>query len=189
MVAALSLRLVAGTLRGRRLETPAGVRPTGARLREALASIWRDRLPGRRFLDLFAGSGAVGLEAWSLGAAQVTFVESAPRVLAVLRRNVAALAPAAEIVRGRLPGALDALAAEPFDVVFADPPYAFDDYAALLCAAAAHTRPGGAIAVEHSARVELAAEAALWRCRDRRRYGETCVSFFEIADGESAHRV
>lgn len=184
MVAALSLRLVSGTLKGRRIETPVGVRPTGARVREALASIWRDRLPGLRFLDLFAGSGAVGLEAWSLGAAHVAFVENAPRVLAVLRRNVAALAPAAEVVRGRLPEALARRPDDVFDLVFADPPYAFTGYAPLLAAAARRTRPGGEIAVEHSARLELAAEVAGWRRRDRRRYGESCVSFYDLAEQE-----
>lgn len=182
MVAALSLRLVSGSLRGRRIEVPAGVRPTESRVREALISIWRPRLPGCRFLDLFAGSGAVGLEAWSLGVAHVAFVEHAPRALAALRRNLAALEVAAEVVRGRLPEVLGERPEGSFDLVFADPPYSFDDYSRLIAAAAARTRPGGEIAVEHSTRIELADDVAPWRCHDRRRYGESCVSFYRLAE-------
>ncbi len=83
-----SLRLAGGALEGRRLPGANGVRPTGARLREALFSIWQSRVGGCRFLDLFAGSGAVGLEAISRGAAQAVFVEGSPRVFRVLRQSL-----------------------------------------------------------------------------------------------------
>ncbi|MBN1557673.1 MAG: RsmD family RNA methyltransferase [Lentisphaerae bacterium] len=120
------MRITGGTLRGRRLVVPrCGVRPTQDRLREALFSIIGARVEGARVLDLFAGTGALGLEAWSRGAARVCWVERAPRVADVLRRNVRSLAPQAGCVRvmdirraggrGRLDG--------PYDLVFADPPY------------------------------------------------------------------
>ena len=86
------MRIIAGTLKGRRLQGPPaqGVRPTSDRLRETVFNILRDDVEGGRVLDGFAGTGAMGLEAWSRGAATVTFVERDRRALAVLRANVAA---------------------------------------------------------------------------------------------------
>ena len=121
-------RIIAGKHRGRRLEVPAGdrVRPTAERLREALFSILQHRAPpltGARFVDLFAGSGAVGLEALSRGAVQLTAVESDRTAAAALRRNVEKLGESdrVKVVIGdatRL-----ARAAEPADLVYLDPPY------------------------------------------------------------------
>lgn len=118
------MRIIAGALRGKRLQGPPpgdrAVRPTSDRAREALFSIL-EPLPRRAFLDLFAGTGAVGLEAWSRGHAPVTCVESAPAALKLLRANAAgtslAIVPA-DAVRLR-PGAFHDLG-----LVFADPPYA-----------------------------------------------------------------
>jgi 16S rRNA (guanine966-N2)-methyltransferase len=121
------MRIVAGRWRGRRIKAPAGtrVRPTADRVREAWMSIVTPWLVDARVLDLFAGSGALGLEALSRGAAQCEFVEIAPRSLAVLRENIDLLgAGDAAIVRRadalRVATSLDANA---FDVAFADPPY------------------------------------------------------------------
>lgn len=173
------LRVLAGALAGRRLAVAAGVRPTEARVREALFAIWQDRCPQCRFLDLFAGSGAVGLEALSRGASRVWLVESAPRVLAVLGRNCEGLPPRrVEIVRGSLPKALARIPPEGIDLIFADPPYGFTDWEPLLLAAAAHARPGTEMAVEHSARTAPGDELGGWRRLSERRYGETRVSFY-----------
>ncbi|GAA4448681.1 16S rRNA (guanine(966)-N(2))-methyltransferase RsmD [Phytohabitans houttuyneae] len=127
-------RIVAGTLGGRRIAAPAGdrTRPTSDRVREALFSALESMvdLEGARFADLFAGSGAVGLEALSRGAAHVLLVESDPRVARVVRQNIAALGvgSATRLTTAKV-GA--ALAAGPdgdgYDVVFADPPYAVAD--------------------------------------------------------------
>lgn len=191
MVAPVSLRLLAGELRGRRIEVPAGVRPTESRVREALFSIWRDQVPGCHFLDLFAGSGAVGLEAWSLGAARVCFVEQAPRVLAALRKNLGTVtqmaaplmaAPQAEVVRGRLPEVLSRRLKGCFDLLFADPPYAYERYADLIEAAGHRAGPRAELAVEHSVRLDMADEVAGWCRSDQRRYGESCISFYRSAD-------
>ena len=120
------VRITGGVLGGRVLRVPRGdVRPTQDRVRLALFSMLANRVGGSRFLDLFAGSGAVGLEAWSRGADAVCWVESDSRVLSVLRANVAALCDGrADVI------AVDARrflergpAAEPFDLIFADPPY------------------------------------------------------------------
>jgi 16S rRNA (guanine966-N2)-methyltransferase len=124
-------RIVAGTAGGRRLSVPAGrqTRPTSERAREGLFSSLGD-LTGARFLDLYAGSGAVGLEALSRGAASATLVESDASALRVLQSNVAALAlPGADVRAGSVDRFLDGRRDEPderFDVVFLDPPYAHD---------------------------------------------------------------
>lgn len=117
-------RIIAGIAGGRRLVVPDGraVRPTTDRVREAWFSSLHPRLPGAAVLDLFSGTGALGLEAASRGAARVVLVESDRRALEALRTNVATLGLPADVVAGVLPGVLDAVAG-PFDVVVADPPY------------------------------------------------------------------
>src|SRR5947209_17981559 len=122
-------RIVAGTFKGRRLATPPGrdTRPTSDRVREALFGTLGD-LTGLRFADLYAGSGAVGLEAASRGAAQVLLVEADPRAGRVVRDNIALLR-AGEVAR-LAPSRVDSVlsggpgSGGPYDVVFADPPYA-----------------------------------------------------------------
>jgi 16S rRNA (guanine(966)-N(2))-methyltransferase RsmD len=180
------IRITGGERRGRVLAVGPGVRPTEGRVRESLFSIWQESVPGARFLDLFAGSGAVGLEANSRGAAYVCFVEADPRVLRDLERNAAELPPAVwRRWRGRLPGTLGQLAAEEpaFDLVFADPPYAFDGYERLIESAAGVLGPSGELALEASTRVALPATAGELRRTDERRYGETAVSFYRRPAG------
>lgn len=134
------LKIVGGEFRGRKLrfiEMP-GVRPTTSKVREAVFDILNARRPlgGVRFLDLFAGTGAVGLEALSRGATYAEFVESDREALACLEANIAALAVSdrSRIARGSSPATAD------FDIVFADPPYKFaPDFGVV----ARVTRPGG----------------------------------------------
>jgi 16S rRNA (guanine966-N2)-methyltransferase len=177
----MSVRIVAGELARRLLRAPAGIRPSEARVRAALFSIWADRLAGARFLDLFAGSGAVGLEAVSRGALAATFVEADRRVATLLARNLT-LAPAGAVVlrRGRLPDELAALAAvdERFDLVFADPPYAFVAYAELLTGCAAVLAAEGEMALEHSARTPTPEEVEPLVRISQRRYGESALSLY-----------
>lgn len=127
------MRVVAGNLRGRALASPksAAIRPTADRLRESLFNIllhaYGDLVAGARVLDLFAGTGAVGLELLSRGAAAVTLVESDPAVQKVLRANVAAVGlPGATVRAGRAESVTLDARFDPFDVVFVDPPYALD---------------------------------------------------------------
>jgi len=130
------MRIVAGVARGRRLASPAaGTRPTSDRVREALFSSIESRLGalgGLRVLDLYAGSGAVGLEALSRGAAHVLLAEKDRAALEVVRANIAAVRmPGAEVVAGDVTSLTSlsppASAQAPYDVVFADPPYDVDD--------------------------------------------------------------
>jgi 16S rRNA (guanine966-N2)-methyltransferase len=175
------VRIVAGLAKGRRLASPAGAtRPTSDRAREALFNSLVAMLDvdGARVLDLFAGTGAVGLEALSRGAAEAVFVESDRAALEVLRRNLDAVGlPGATVVRrpvaaflGGTPGTT------PFDLIFADPPYALDD--AVLAALLGNLVDGGWLADDAVVVVERSARGAgptwppgLTAVRDRR-YGE-----------------
>jgi 16S rRNA (guanine966-N2)-methyltransferase len=124
-------RIIAGSARGRRLAVPAaGTRPTSDRAREGLFNSLAAAtdLDGARVLDLFAGTGAVGLEALSRGAVAAVFVESDPKAAEILRRNVSAVGlPGATVLVQPVARYLAAPPARPFDVVFADPPYDLDD--------------------------------------------------------------
>ncbi len=178
-----------GERRGLRLETPPGIRPTAGRLREALFSHWAERLPGCRFLDLFAGSGAVGIEAASRGAAAVVLVEAAPRVHAVLERNLRRAGGAGVVaVRARLPQEIERAlrGAAPFDLVFADPPYGFDAVTELLAAAEPWLAPGGELALEHAWRRSPQAPERL-AASFSRRYGDSGLTIYRrrrVAAGE-----
>src|SRR3954454_13523692 len=124
------MRIVAGIYGGRRLVVPKGarVRPTGDRVREAWMSILGSELRGARVLDLFAGSGALGLEMLSRGAAHADFVELSPASLTALRQNIDALGAAAEttVHRGDALRSAERVPAGAFDIAVADPPYAMD---------------------------------------------------------------
>ncbi len=132
------MRVIAGSFRSRTLQAPAGLatRPTSDRLRETMFNVLAPRIQGVVFLDLYAGSGAVGIEALSRGAASVVFVERAPTAIKVLRANLAGLGLTEGylIVAGSVGGYLrNAEGGPPFDVVFLDPPYdAAREYAATL---------------------------------------------------------
>src|SRR5690606_16054845 len=123
----LAVRIIAGAWGGRRIAAPAGrdTRPTTDRVREAWMSTLAPAIPGARVLDLFAGSGALGLEALPRGAAHATLVESAASALRVLRANVDALGAGdrARIVRGDALRFVERLGPHEYDLVFADPPY------------------------------------------------------------------
>jgi 16S rRNA (guanine966-N2)-methyltransferase len=181
------VRITGGAFRGRSLAVPAGARPTEGRVREALFSIWQESLSdgGCRFLDLFAGSGAVGLEAASRGAFQVLCVDESVAAVRAIAANAARLGePLLEVRRLALPAGLVRLAAEPagpFDLVFADPPYIFAAYDAVLAAAAPLLAAGGEVGVEHSSRRELPAEVAGLVRTGVRRYGESALSFYRGA--------
>ncbi|WP_328339168.1 16S rRNA (guanine(966)-N(2))-methyltransferase RsmD [Micromonospora sp. NBC_00421] len=179
-------RIVAGTLGGRRIAAPAGAgtRPTSDRVREALFSAVATEvdLVGARFADLYAGSGAVGLEALSRGAGHVLLVESDPRAARVIRENVAVLraAPAARLVAGKVAAVLTAgPGGEPYDVVFADPPYAVpdDEITALLAALVDHAwlAPDALVVVERSTRGGPLEWVRGITADRSRRYGETTL--------------
>ena len=177
------MRMIAGRLKGRRISAPPGldVRPTSDRLRETLFNVLGDRVTGARVLDGFAGTGALGLEAWSRGAASVVLVERDPAVLRVLTQNVAAcgVADACAIIRG------DFLTVHVtpanFDLVLLDPPYAFDDLQAVLARAAGLVTTTGEAVLEHSRRRESPDRAGgLMRYRVLTA-GDSALSFYASA--------
>lgn len=186
----MSLRVVAGELGGRLIDAPPGrrTRPTSERVREAWFSALGERLSGAWALDLFAGSGALGIEALSRGAARVHFVESGAGAVEVLRRNLDRLGVAgrAEVFRRDVFRFLGERRAEGerFDLALADPPYGTGaarrlveefraaPFARLLC-------------VEHEPGGLEAAREAVWT----RRYGDTCLTFVDApGDPEPARR-
>lgn len=183
------IRIAAGRLRGRVLAAPTGIRPTSSRVRESLMDIWTPLLVGARFLDLFAGSGAVGIEAFSRGAAAVVLVESDPGVLLQLKENCRVLGVAeARILSANLPADVPRLVSQlpsRFDLVFADPPYAFDEYEELLLAASRLLAPEGELAVEHASRRDLPRGCGEIRRFDHRTYGDTCLSFYRQGEGRT----
>ena len=155
------MRIIAGELKGRRLRAPTwtGMRPTSGRLRETLFALLGARVAGANVVDGCAGTGAVGLEALSRGAAAVTFVESDRRAAALIRANLArcGLSSRGRVVEGALPAAIERVVAPAaFDLVLLDPPYAFDDrvIGAILSALARRTAPDGLLVVERPRRRE-----------------------------------
>src|SRR5258706_11931691 len=120
------MRIVAGAFRGRQLKSPTweGLRPTSDRLRETLFNILGPSVRGARVLDGYAGTGAMGLEALSRGAARVTFVERDARAVKLIEANLALLGASGAIIRAGLADAVTRLDGQGFDVIILDPPYA-----------------------------------------------------------------
>ncbi len=172
---------------GRRLRAPrTEARPTQDRVREALFNILGARVVDARFLDLFAGSGAVGIEAWSRGAADVIWVESDKRALACLRANVHALCGASTSdivpadVRRFMKNSENKLAAGAFDIIFADPPYGQPEWEGRLAAAllgAGLLAPDGVWVMESMERGASDTPPG-WRLTDERRYGQARLRFY-----------
>lgn len=197
------MRVTGGSLANRELKIPGAIRPTQDRVRQALFSSIAARVPGSRFLDLFAGSGAVGLEAWSRGAGFVCWVEQAPRTASTLKANAQALCGRER--GGSLRIVTDDVArflrrgpvGDPFDVIFADPPYGdrpgqpggwLGRLLALL-AESAWLKREGLFVMEQSAREGLV-DVAGWALADAKRYGETALLVYRFgvthaADGVS----
>ncbi len=186
------MRVVAGRLRGRLLNAPPGdaTRPTGARVKEALFSILGD-VASSRVLDLYAGSGALGIEALSRGAAAAVFIEAARPALSVLRDNLTKLdlLSSSKVLAVRLEVARPQLAREqPFDLVLCDPPWR-DAHAALEqlqdLAELGVFAPTARVVLEHSAKEPLAAAASSGTrnrlfVTDERRWGDTAVTLFSL---------
>jgi 16S rRNA (guanine966-N2)-methyltransferase len=178
------VRVIAGSLKGRRLDAPdwPGLRPTSDKLRETLFNVLAPRIAGARVVDGFAGTGAVGIEALSRGAAHVTFVERDPRAIRLIEANLArcglAAGPGAAgryaIIRAGFAGAGQRLAKDRFDILFLDPPYGAAELTGALRAAAPLVGGQALLVVEHAKRD--AAPAAF----------DTLVRTREIVSGDSA---
>ena len=167
------IRVIAGEFRSRRLKTPVGdkTRPTAERVREAWFSILQRPVRGARVVDLFAGSGALGLEALSRGAATADFVENHRAALAALKVNITALKVADRTTIHRVEALTFAQTLQPgqYDVAFADPPYGSDAPTRLV--ALFRIAPFARIlSIEHAADHPIPGD-------DTRRYGDTAVTF------------
>ena len=173
------MRIVAGRWRGRRIEAPSGrlVRPTADRVREAWMSMVQLDLPGARVLDLFAGSGALGLEALSRGAVSATFVEQHPAALRALAANVATLGAgeAATVQRGDVLRVVRELPAEAYDVAFADPPYR-QGLARAVADRWVEVPFARVLGLEHERDEEMPAGGST------RRYGSTAITLYRLPD-------
>ncbi|MGY2704261.1 16S rRNA (guanine(966)-N(2))-methyltransferase RsmD [Nocardioides sp. HB32] len=182
-------RIIGGAAGGRRINTPRGAatRPTSDRVREALFSAiesWCGSLHGLRFLDLYAGSGAIGLEAWSRGAGVVTLVESDRRTAALIADNARTLGFAkADVVCAPVGSTLARPPTAPYDVVFMDPPYPLGDAAVAedlgRLAAGGWLVPGAMLVVERSSRSPEPVWPAHVAGTRSKRYGETTLWYAE----------
>ncbi len=174
------MRVIAGAAKGRRLVTPRGTttRPSTDRLRESLFGTLGERVVDANVLDLFAGSGALGIEALSRGAAHATFVERDAAALAVIRQNLEStgLADRSMIARGDVASFLR-LAMDRFDVVFCDPPYAEADLLAILLAGPDLRRVTRAVLVVRSLRKRAPGVPDQWNLERERSVGEELVRY------------
>lgn len=182
------MRIIAGSARGRRLKGPTtkGVRPTSDRARETLFNILGQWMEGFSVLDLYAGTGAMALEALSRGAQRAVLVDSLPASAQLCRENAQALGFSAqcEVIAAPASRALASLSArgDRFDLIFADPPYAAREGNALLeqIEASSVLADSGIWCLEHHKSESVADAGARLRCVDARRLGDTCVRIYRI---------
>jgi 16S rRNA (guanine966-N2)-methyltransferase len=185
------MRVIAGTYRSRILKSLKGLalRPTSDRLRETLFNVLAPHIAGARFVDLFAGTGAIGIEALSRGVAEVVFIENHPPAASLIRRNLESLGIrsgatvlAVDALRGLAVLAARKKGAEPeFDYVFLDPPYAAaEDYARVLefLGSAGLLAPGGVVIAEHRRNFDLREEAGALRRFRVLKQGDAALSFY-----------
>ena len=178
------MRVIAGEFRGRRLKTPdwPGLRPTSDRLRETLFNILAPRIAGAAVLDGYAGTGAVGIEALSRGAAHVTFVEQDRRASALIEANLQALGVTDRyaIIRAGFAGAARQLSGG-FHVIFVDPPYGAAHLGEAVAAAAPFVTGDTLLIVEHAAR-DMAPETVAGLVRTRQlTQGDSALAFYECS--------
>jgi len=176
------MRIIAGSSKGTRLAVPeTGTRPMTGRARESVFSILRDRLFDAHVLDLYAGSGSLGLEALSRGAAQATFVEKDRTAVEKIRENVVAVGLGGTVTQGTLPESLSRLAGT-FDLVFVDPPYSDSDADVSLTLAALDrvVASSGLVVVHRQASSDIVLPEFL-TCIDQRHYGDAVIAMMERA--------
>jgi 16S rRNA (guanine966-N2)-methyltransferase len=182
------MRVIAGTLKGRRLEAPSwpGLRPTADKLRETLFNVLGARIQGARVADLGAGTGAVGIEALSRGAAEVLFLDADRRACRLIARNLAraGLRAGYTIVHSTVEDAPRRFGPSGFDIVFLDLPYDDPGLDRAIAAAARLVAPGGCLVVEHARRRDVPERAAALERVRIVRSGDSALSLFRRAAGE-----
>lgn len=184
-----TLRIIAGQARGRNLVTPMGrtVRPTAQRVRQAVFDVLGQFFQGERVLDLYAGSGAMGIEALSRGAGFATFVEVDPAALRAIQSNLRHVGweDRARVVRQDALHFLRGARGADYDLVFVDPPYRDSPAAALEALGALGLGEGARVVVEHDAGFAPRERYGNLRMEDARRYGGTHVTIFGAGSEES----
>lgn len=184
------MRVIGGKVKGHRFKVPKGraVRPTGARVKEALFNILPHDLSGLKILDLFAGSGNLSVEALSRGAAEAVLVDLSPKLARTIRENLRTLgfADRTQIWTSSALQAIRRLAHRryTFDLVFVDPPYEKGWTGKIVAALGREEllRQSGIVIAEHSIREEVQESYGSLVLQDRRRYGSTVLSFFRLDD-------
>ncbi|MEO8251253.1 MAG: 16S rRNA (guanine(966)-N(2))-methyltransferase RsmD [Chloroflexota bacterium] len=181
------MRVIAGTARGRPLVAPHGraTRPIADRVKETLFAILADRVVGARVLDLYAGSGAIGIEALSRGAAHCDFVEHERRAVAAIRTNLerAGVTDLASVRQGDVMRYLGGTPGDRVDLAFLDPPYDERAILAPLERLAPHLAHNATVVVKHHWRTPVPEPPGLVRWRERR-FGETSLTFLAIAEAD-----
>lgn len=180
------MRITGGTAKGIPLAEPRGhrLRPTTGLVREAMFNILGDVIEEARVLDLYAGTGALGVEALSRGAQEAVFVEAnggaCQAILDSLAR--AGVADRGKVLRGKLPGALNSVEGS-FDVIFLDPPYEDEGGEETLVTIASRLAEGGTVVYEHSSRYNPPQRPLGLEAYDARTYGDTAVTFYKAMEG------
>lgn len=179
------MRIVGGALRGRTLRAVPGTstRPTADRVRQSLFDLLGQRMDGLTVLDLYAGTGALGLEALSRGAVRAVLIEKEARACGVIHGNVAdlRLQGQTQVIRGELPAALSGLRGQTFDLVFSDPPYALHAAQATVDGVRELLAAGARLVLEMERREPLPLLPEGLTLADERRYGDTLVRVIEKA--------
>lgn len=183
------MRVIAGEFKGRRLEAPdwPGLRPTSDKLRETLFNILAPRIAGARIVDGYAGTGAVGIEALSRGAAHVSFVERDPRATSLIAANLqrCGVADRHAIIRAAFAASATQLAADAYDIVFLDPPYGAAEMAAALAAAEPLVGPETLLVFEHATRDAAPSQTGkLTRTRETPS-GDSSLAFYRLLKPEN----
>jgi len=184
------MRVIAGAYKGRRLAAPTwpGLRPTSDRLKESMFAILAPVVEGARVLDGFAGSGALGIEALSRGAANVVFVDDDGRAAGLIARNLAhcRITDGYVMMRAEFTRALRQLPPDRrFDLALLDPPYDVADLASVVEAAAGRMGAGGVLVLEHATRREAPARAGGFAAVRQVKAGDSTVTFYREAPGDA----
>lgn len=186
-MAGAKLRIAGGTARGIPLAEPRGLRlrPTSGLVREAVFNILGDIVNGTAVLDLYAGTGALGIEALSRGAGRATFIEAEAAGCQAILQSLArtGFAPRGTVIRGRLPAALRSIEG-PFDIVFMDPPYNDETATDTLFAISDLLAPGGTVVYEHGSRYNPPERPKGLVCSERRVYGDSAIALYAKQEGE-----
>ncbi|MDP2807109.1 MAG: 16S rRNA (guanine(966)-N(2))-methyltransferase RsmD [bacterium] len=186
------LKIIAGEYRGRILKTPAGkqVRPSSGLLRGVIFNVLGDFVAGKKVLDIYAGSGALGIEALSRGAAEVTLVEADRSTAGLISQNLEMLKVQnnAKVI---IQNVLDFMAAagEQYDLILADPPYLANVSSQILDMAAKHglLAPDGILVIQHHRAEKIVPETqglALWKCK---KHGKSSVEFYTVSNEQDIH--